>query len=124
MKKQIREVRLLDLLTYYLIPLLIYGAVWTAFGIFFTGRGLAVLFSALSVSLAVTFLLLRRFLIGTVLLYKAFAPLSMRSQCRFEPTCSTYMILALQKYGLVRGFIKGVARIIRCRPPNGGIDYP
>ncbi|MBQ4053248.1 MAG: membrane protein insertion efficiency factor YidD [Clostridia bacterium] len=62
--------------------------------------------------------------IGTVLAYKAWAPLDVRGRCRFEPTCSTYMILAIKKFGLVYGIIKGIKRIKRCKPPNGGVDYP
>jgi hypothetical protein len=46
-------------------------------------------------------------------------------QCRFHPTCSEYFILAVRKYGAVRGSWKGVCRIGRCHPWNpGGIDWP
>jgi hypothetical protein len=44
--------------------------------------------------------------------------------CRFEPSCSEYMKLAIKKYGLFSGINKGSKRIYRCRYPNGGIDYP
>jgi uncharacterized protein len=45
--------------------------------------------------------------------------------CRFEPTCSRYMVEALRKYGLIRGFTKGVGRVCRCHPWNpGGYDPP
>jgi len=46
--------------------------------------------------------------------------------CRFVPTCSEYMILAVEKYGLFKGFFKGVWRFLRCNPFNRkhGIDYP
>lgn len=45
--------------------------------------------------------------------------------CRFEPTCSEYMILAIEKYGLFKGLLKGLWRIMRCNPWGGkGIDYP
>ena len=45
--------------------------------------------------------------------------------CRFRPTCSNYMIGAVQKYGAVRGATKGVWRICRCHPWNaGGYDPP
>lgn len=44
--------------------------------------------------------------------------------CRFEPSCSTYMILAIEKYGVVKGVFKGIWRIMRCHYPNGGEDYP
>ena len=45
--------------------------------------------------------------------------------CRFEPTCSQYFILAIQKYGLVIGAAKGCWRILRCHPWHpGGHDPP
>jgi len=46
-------------------------------------------------------------------------------QCRFRPTCSHYMIEAVQKYGAIRGFTKGMWRILRCNPfCRGGYDPP
>ena len=46
-------------------------------------------------------------------------------RCRFEPSCSRYFIGAVQKYGLLRGGAKGVARICRCHPLHpGGYDPP
>lgn len=46
-------------------------------------------------------------------------------RCRFEPSCSRYFIGAVQKYGLLRGGAKGVARICRCHPWHpGGYDPP
>jgi hypothetical protein len=46
-------------------------------------------------------------------------------QCRFQPTCSNYFIGAVQKYGAIRGTLKGLARILRCHPfHRGGYDPP
>ncbi|MEM6458196.1 MAG: membrane protein insertion efficiency factor YidD [Planctomycetota bacterium] len=39
--------------------------------------------------------------------------------CRFEPTCSQYMLDAVAKYGPWRGGWRGVKRILRCRPGGG-----
>jgi putative membrane protein insertion efficiency factor len=45
--------------------------------------------------------------------------------CRFYPSCSEYFILAVRKYGPVRGAVKGIARICRCHPwQPGGYDPP
>ena len=45
--------------------------------------------------------------------------------CRFEPTCSAYFILAVEKYGAIRGTLRGLARIGRCHPFHpGGYDPP
>ena len=38
------------------------------------------------------------------------------SSCRFEPTCSTYMIQALQTHGLFYGLYLGTKRILSCHP--------
>lgn len=47
------------------------------------------------------------------------------SVCRFQPSCSEYFILAVHKYGPLRGGCKGVARICRCHPfHQGGFDPP
>lgn len=44
-------------------------------------------------------------------------------RCRFHPTCSQYMLDAVDKYGGIRGGWKGVMRICRCHPWNdGGVD--
>lgn len=43
--------------------------------------------------------------------------------CRFYPTCSDYTYEAVEKYGVMKGLLKGFWRIIRCNPWNkGGID--
>ena len=43
--------------------------------------------------------------------------------CRFSPTCSAYMIEALQVHGPIRGLGLGLWRILRCNPfCRGGYD--
>jgi putative membrane protein insertion efficiency factor len=43
--------------------------------------------------------------------------------CRFYPTCSEYAIQAIEKYGIFKGSVKAVWRILRCNPFNkGGFD--
>ena len=37
-------------------------------------------------------------------------------QCRFTPTCSEYFIEAVEAYGVFRGGLKGLWRIVRCNP--------
>ena len=68
--------------------------------------------------------MIKSFTIGLIRLYQRCAPATVRGWCRFEPCCSEYMILAIESSGVLRGLYIGVGRLHRCRPPNGGIDYP
>ena len=64
-------------------------------------------------------------LIGLVRGYQVLLSPLLGPNCRFTPTCSTYMIEAVRKYGFLRGSLKGVRRISRCHPWNeGGHDPP
>ena len=45
----------------------------------------------------------------------ALSPL-MGGACRFEPSCSNYMIGALKTHGAVKGTLLGLWRILRCHP--------
>ena len=43
--------------------------------------------------------------------------------CRYQPTCSQYMIDAVTKYGVIKGGLMGIWRIMRCNPfSKGGYD--
>lgn len=64
----------------------------------------------------------KRALICLIQIYQRYAPASIRNKCRFEPSCSQYMILALEKYGLFKGLKKGVERLKRCNINYGGFD--
>ena len=64
-------------------------------------------------------------LIATVKLYQLTLSHVIGRQCRFHPTCSEYFILAIRKYGALRGLFKGLGRICRCHPWHpGGVDWP
>lgn len=43
--------------------------------------------------------------------------------CRFQPTCSQYSYESIDKYGIIKGGLKGLWRIMRCNPwSKGGWD--
>ncbi|MCH2114039.1 MAG: membrane protein insertion efficiency factor YidD [Pirellulales bacterium] len=64
-------------------------------------------------------------LIGAVKAYQWLISPWLGPRCRFQPTCSMYFIGCLQKYGAIRGSLRGLLRISRCHPwTAGGYDPP
>jgi putative membrane protein insertion efficiency factor len=44
-------------------------------------------------------------------------------RCKYEPTCSAYALGALQEFGILRGLVLAVWRVLRCNPfSHGGYD--
>lgn len=125
MKKHIREIRVFDIIRYFVLPNFYITFVWLSY--YFLNKFSFLPFKTqycLPLFILLTIHFVKMIVIGAVLMYKAFAPLETRRKCRFKPTCSTYMIMALKKYGLFVGLTKGILRILRCRPPYEGEDYP
>ncbi|TSC92081.1 MAG: hypothetical protein CEN92_151 [Candidatus Berkelbacteria bacterium Licking1014_96] len=44
--------------------------------------------------------------------------------CRFHPSCSEYIYQAIDKYGIFKGGVLGLWRILRCNPWNKGGEDP
>ena len=124
MINQLREVKIVDLVVYAFISPLVLAAIWILTPLVLVDLIPIKSWIIYVAAAIISYFFLKRWIIGMVLAYKAFAPLSVRGRCRFTPTCSTYMIMAINKYGLIIGVGKGINRVWRCKPPNGGIDYP
>lgn len=57
-------------------------------------------------------------------IYQRYISSGLGNHCKFYPTCSEYTKQAVDKYGIIKGNILGLFRIIRCNPfSHGGIDY-
>ena len=69
------------------------------------------------------FLVVKRLILAILRFYRrSISPLFPPS-CRFTPSCSLYSYEAIDRYGVVKGGILGVKRILRCHPLNrGGYD--
>ena len=52
--------------------------------------------------------------------YKRFLSPLLPPMCRFDPTCSIYMMQAIEKHGTLRGVWLGLRRLARCHPFNPG----
>lgn len=43
----------------------------------------------------------------------------MPNVCRYQPSCSQYMIEAIETHGIIKGIYLGIKRILRCHPWGG-----
>jgi putative membrane protein insertion efficiency factor len=51
-----------------------------------------------------------------VRLYQIFISPLLGKNCRYDPTCSHYMIQAVEEWGIFKGVWLGLKRIGRCHP--------
>ncbi|MCB9310920.1 MAG: membrane protein insertion efficiency factor YidD [Lewinellaceae bacterium] len=51
--------------------------------------------------------------------YQIFLSPLLGKNCRYTPTCSHYMIGALQEWGVIKGLYLGLKRISSCHPWGG-----
>ena len=65
---------------------------------------------------------MKNILIKLIKLYQKI-PGNFHKNCRFYPTCSNYMIEAIEEYGAIRGSFMGIKRILRCNPFNKNYGY-
>ena len=68
-------------------------------------------------------MLLNKIFIGIIKFYRKNISSLTPPCCRFYPTCSTYMIQAIEKYGAFKGLALGIWRILRCNPFNKNCGY-
>ena len=69
--------------------------------------------------------MIKELIFNSIKFYQAFISPFLGKNCRFYPSCSNYMLLSLNKYGLQKGLLKGAKRILKCHPLNkGGVDLP
>lgn len=65
----------------------------------------------------------QRVALGAIAAYRRILSPWLRPACRFVPTCSEFAGDAIERYGVSRGAVKALARVLRCHPFHpGGID--
>ena len=66
---------------------------------------------------------MRKVVVAALSFYKRFLSPFVPAACRYRPTCSEYMLEAVDKYGVPRGVWMGTLRLLRCHPfREGGFD--
>lgn len=67
--------------------------------------------------------LIQKIFLLPVYLYRILISPLLGPNCRYCPTCSSYMIQAVSRHGILRGFTLGITRILRCNALfTGGND--
>ncbi len=68
--------------------------------------------------------LIKKVLIFLIRTYQVtISPRFSHGSCRYTPTCSQYMLEAIEIHGVFKGCLLGIWRIMRCNPfSKGGWD--
>lgn len=67
--------------------------------------------------------MMKKSLILLIRFYQKFISPATPPTCRFYPTCSSYALEAVQRFGVVKGSWLAIKRISKCHPfHEGGID--
>ncbi|MEJ5230119.1 MAG: membrane protein insertion efficiency factor YidD [Pseudothermotoga sp.] len=67
---------------------------------------------------------MRKVLISLIRFYQRYISPLKPPTCRFTPTCSTYALQAIERFGALKGGYLALKRILRCNPLNPGGDDP
>lgn len=66
---------------------------------------------------------LRAFLVTPIRFYQRVISPALPQRCKYYPTCSEYAVQAIRTYGIARGLVLAVWRLLRCNPwSHGGVD--
>ena len=62
-------------------------------------------------------------LLAIIYLYKILISPFFPKSCKFTPSCSTYGVIAIKKFGAIKGSFLLFKRLLRCNPKaKGGLD--
>lgn len=65
----------------------------------------------------------KEMLLALIRLYRKIRPKSTAGCCKYIPTCSEYGMVAIERFGALKGGLLTLWRILRCNPfSKGGFD--
>jgi putative membrane protein insertion efficiency factor len=65
----------------------------------------------------------RAVVLAPVVAYQRLISPALPRRCKYEPTCSRYAVQAVREYGILRGLVLALWRLLRCNPwSHGGYD--
>ena len=65
----------------------------------------------------------RRIAVAPIAVYRRVISPLLPPRCKYAPSCSEYAIEAISKFGILRGLVLAVWRLLRCNPfSHGGVD--
>ena len=68
---------------------------------------------------------MRRLVTAPIRFYARFVSPLFPPRCKYHPSCSTYAVQAVERYGILRGAVLAAWRLLRCNPfSHGGYDPP
>jgi putative membrane protein insertion efficiency factor len=66
---------------------------------------------------------LRAFVLTPIRGYQRLFSPALGQRCKYYPSCSQYAVQAVENYGILRGLVLAVWRLVRCNPwSHGGVD--
>ncbi|MGB0095999.1 MAG: membrane protein insertion efficiency factor YidD [Solirubrobacteraceae bacterium] len=66
---------------------------------------------------------LRLLVIAPIRVYQRLLSPAFGQRCKYYPSCSEYAAQAVERFGILRGLIVAVWRLLRCNPwSHGGFD--
>jgi putative membrane protein insertion efficiency factor len=67
---------------------------------------------------------IRGIAVTPVRLYQRLISPALPRRCKYHPSCSEYAVSAVKRFGVLRGAVLAVWRLLRCNPwSHGGVDF-
>ena len=64
-----------------------------------------------------------RVVVAVIRVYQRVLSPTLGQRCKFYPSCSEYAAQAISRFGILRGLVLAVHRLLRCHPwSRGGFD--